>query len=94
VTAHMRRRTLVAFAPLAVILAAAGCDRGPTKAEILKKAEGSATKADLEKALGQPANVDKVGPLETWTYNAADGTVTFTLLAGRVTLSATGDKKK
>jgi hypothetical protein len=69
-----------------------GCD-DPTKAEILKKAEGADTKTLLEKALGQPKDVNKVGPLESWTYSAADGAVTFVIAGDQVTMSATSDTK-
>ena len=56
---------------LALLLA--GCDRTPSKADLLKKAEGVKTKAELEKALGKPSDVEKIGPLEKWTYKASDG---------------------
>ena len=45
------------------------------------------TKADLEKALGPPTNVDKVGPVEKWTYKASDGQVTYIIVADQVTLA-------
>ena len=80
---------------LAVLLMAgalAGCG-DPTKAEILKKSEGADTKALLEKTLGQPDEVKKLGPLESWIYAAADGSVTFFLAGDQVTTSATSDKK-
>jgi hypothetical protein len=72
----------------------AGCDRTPSKADILKKAEGAKSKADLEKALGKPSEVDKVGPLEKWTYKASDGSVTYIIVADLVTLEATGGSGK
>lgn len=89
----MRRRTVVlgGLAPLAIL---AGCDSSPTKAEILKKASGLKTKEELEKVLGPPNNLDKLGPIERWTYNAKDGVVVFTIVAGRVALDETGDRKQ
>jgi hypothetical protein len=88
-----RRLFVTGLAALAVL---AGCDTSPSKADILKKAEGAKTKADLEKALGKPTEVDKVGPIEKWTYKASDGSVTYIIVADNVTLEATGgsDRKK
>ena len=82
-----RRRFM---AGLAAVFVLAGCDQTPSKADILKKAEGVKTKAELEKALGKPTEIDKVGPLEKWTYKASDGSVTYIIVADQVTLEATG----
>jgi hypothetical protein len=79
---------------LAMLMLAAGCDSSPTKAEILKKAAGIKTREELEKVLGQPNNLDKLGPFERWTYNAKDGTVVFTIVGDRVTITETGDRKQ
>ena len=68
------------------------CDA--SKDDILQKAANAETAADLRKALGDPDELSKLGPIETWTYKASDGTVSFTLAAGNVTLSTTGDKKE
>lgn len=87
----LRRRLL--RAGLVVPLALTACDRTPTKADILKKGEGAKTKADLEKALGKPTEVDKLGPVERWKYKAADGSVTYVIIADQVTLETTGGKK-
>lgn len=73
---------------LPLLLAACG---DPDKADILKKAEGIDDKAKLESALGKPAEVSKLGPIERWTYKAKDGTVTFTITGDTVALSNTGD---
>jgi hypothetical protein len=62
----------------------------PTKKDILDKAEGIETKAELEKALGEPDDIGKVGPIERWTYEASDGTVTFVITGERVSLKAAG----
>jgi hypothetical protein len=87
------RRRMVVLGGLVLMAALAGCESPPTKAEILKKAEGAKTRAELEKALGQPNNLDKLGPIERWTYNAKDGTVVFTIIGDRVTITETGDRK-
>lgn len=70
------------------LLALAACG-DPSKGEIIKKAENATTKAELEKALGAPTEVDKVGPLEKWTYKASDGVVVFAIVGDTVTMKAT-----
>ena len=70
------------------LLALAACG-DPSKGEIIKKAENATTKAELEKALGAPTEVDKVGPLEKWTYKASDGVVVFAIIGDTVTMKAT-----
>ncbi|TWT04043.1 hypothetical protein [Reyranella sp. CPCC 100927] len=86
------RRLFLAAGVAAMVLA--GCDQSPSKAEILKKAEGVKTKAELEKVLGKPAELDKVGPIEKWTYKASDGSVTYIIVADQVTLDMTGGSGK
>ncbi|MCW5748581.1 MAG: hypothetical protein KIT36_20495 [Alphaproteobacteria bacterium] len=88
----MQRRILIAG--LAAVAVLAGCDSAPKKADILEKAKGAKTKADLEKALGKPTEVDKIGPVEKWTYKASDGSVTYIIVADQVTLDVTGGNKK
>ena len=79
---------LIAFALLAL-----GC--GPkTKHDILSRAEQVGTKAELERALGAPDEQDKLGPLEVWTYDASDGSVTFLITGEKVTLQATGEREQ
>lgn len=73
------------------MLALSGCS--DNKQDILKKAQGAGTRAQLEAALGKPSDIAKVGPVEKWTYNASNGTVTFILAGDTVTTSVTGDKK-
>ena len=63
-----------------------------SKAEILAKSEDVSDKAALTEALGKPDDIAKVGPLETWTYNASNGTVAFVIAGSTVTLRKTGDK--
>jgi len=74
------------LAVLALGLAACG---PPTKHQILSKAESVQTKAELEAALGAPDDRNKMGPLETWTYEARDGRVTFLITGDMVRLQAT-----
>jgi PBP1b-binding outer membrane lipoprotein LpoB len=87
------RQSFKVIATLALALFLTGCF-GDTKADILKKAKGVDTTEQLEAALGKPDEVDKIGPLEQWTYEASDGKVVFAIVAGKVTLEATQDKAK
>lgn len=82
-------RALASALCLAVLLAGCG---DPTKEEILKKSEGADTKILLEKALGRPNDIKKIGPLESWTYKAADGAVNFVIAGDQVTVTSTEDK--
>ncbi|NIA67745.1 hypothetical protein HBA54_04005 [Pelagibius litoralis] len=77
--------TKIAFV---LLLLLAGCF-APSKADIIKKAEGASTRADLESALGEPSEVSKIGPIEKWTYKAADGAVIFLLAGDSVTFEVT-----
>jgi len=83
-------RFVKAVAALALALLAVAC--GPkTKHDILSRAEKVETKSDLERTLGAPDEQDKLGPLEVWTYDASDGSVTFLITGEKVTLQATGE---
>lgn len=84
------RRYLTALAALPLALMLTACE--PSKDEIIAKADGAETKEQLRDALGAPTEVNKLGPVETWTYEAKDGTVSFLIAGGQVTLSATGEK--
>jgi len=70
-----------------VLLTACG---GSTKEDIVQKARGASTRAELEKALGQPTDIAKLGPMERWTYKARNGEVVFLIVGDAVTLQATG----
>ena len=83
----MRHAIAAALAALALGVAAGG---PPTKHDILKKAEQIETKQALEAALGAPDDVSKLGPVETWTYRAKDGEVTFLITGDHVTFQAAG----
>jgi hypothetical protein len=76
-----------------VLLALAGC--GPSsKEDLIAKARGITTRAELEKALGKPSDIVKVGPVEKWTYQASNGQVVYVIVGDAVTLEATGDAPK
>jgi hypothetical protein len=80
---------------VALLLGLAACG-DPSKQDILEKAKGADTSEKLEKALGKPADMSKLGPIEKWTYKAKDGQVTFVITAGKVMLDVAGgsaDKK-
>lgn len=78
-------RTLFAFFGLLLLAACFA----PSKANLIKKAEGVTSRAELEAALGEPSDVAKLGPLEKWTYQASDGKVIFLLAGNTVTLEVT-----
>jgi hypothetical protein len=86
------RNLIRLFGAVVIVLALAACD--DSKEDILKKAENATTRQELRKAVGDPDEIVKVGPLETWTYQASNGTVTFTLAGDTVTLKVTGAKPR
>ena len=79
-------RKLTVWLSLAA-LALAACSPD-SKHDMLSKTEDVRTKAELEAALGAPHDRDKVGPIETWTYRARDGEVTFLITGDTVRLKA------
>jgi hypothetical protein len=74
----------------AIALAIAACD--DRKEDILKKSENAKTREQLRAVIGDPDDANKVGPIETWTYQASNGSVIFTLAGDTVMLKATSDK--
>ena len=86
----MTRHILVAMLALLLL---AGCSR--SKEDIVGKAREAKTRADLERTLGKPDDIAKLGPVERWTYKASNGEVVFVVVGDTVTLQATGsgDKK-
>lgn len=74
---------------------AVGCSR--SKEDLIEKSRSVSTRADLERALGKPTDISKLGPVEQWTYRASNGTVVFLIVGDKVTLQAAGtpppDKK-
>jgi len=79
------RKPTAALAALALAIVACAPD---TKHEILSKSEHAETLVELEAALGAPDDRNKMGPIETWTYRASDGEVTFLITGERVRLKA------
>jgi hypothetical protein len=71
-----------------------GCSR--SKEDLVQKSRGVGTRAELERALGKPTDISKLGPVEQWTYQASNGTVVFLIVGDKVTMQATGspDEKK
>jgi len=74
-------------APLILLFSLAACG-DPTLADIVKKSEKVETRADLERALGKPQQMTKLGPIETWTYKAKDGEISFLVTGDKVQASA------
>ena len=65
-----------------------------TKEDIIEKARGVSTRAELEKALGKPGDIGKLGPVEQWTYRARNGEVVFVIVGDSVMLQAAGGSLK
>lgn len=87
----MKRSIVALCAVTALVLA--GC--GPSsKEDIVAKARDVKTRAALEKTLGKPDEISKVGPVEKWTYRAKNGRVVFVLVGETVTIEAAGDDQK
>lgn len=84
-------RTIRLLFPLVGLLLLAACF-APSKADLIKKAEGVTSRAELESALGEPSDVSKIGPIEKWTYKASDGSVVFLLAGDTVTFEVTGER--
>jgi hypothetical protein len=77
-----------------VALMLSGCGASSmTKQDVVNKTSNVKTKQELEKALGKPTNFNKLGPLETWTYQVKDGEVNFLITGDTVQLQATSDNK-
>ena len=78
--------------PLVCMLLAAGllagCSR--SKEDLIQKSRGVGTRVKLERALGQPSDISKLGPVEQWTD------VVFLIVGDKVTMQATlsPDEKK
>jgi hypothetical protein len=90
----MRMKSCISIVVLALAIALNGCGAGSmTKQDIVNKTSNVKTKQELEKALGKPTNFNKLGPLETWTYQAKDGEVNYVITGDTVQLQATSDNK-
>ncbi len=55
---------------------------------------GLSKRAELERVLGQPDEITKLGPVETWRYRASNGEVIFLIVGDDVTLQAAGGRDK
>ncbi len=89
----MTRRMITLGPCLLLAFVLAGC--GPsTKEDIVLKAKDAKTRSALEKALGKPDDISKLGPVEKWTYKAKNGQVTFVLVGDTVTIEAAGGSEK
>lgn len=71
----------------ALLLTLTACG-DPTKADIIEKARGVETREQLQKKVGKPTEVSKLGPVEQWTYKAKDGQVVFILTGDSVAMQA------
>ncbi len=85
---RLARYALLLALPL--LLVACGPD---SSADVIKKAEKAGTKTELEKAIGRPTEISKLGPIEQWTYKTKDGQVTFTITGDKVALTTGGTAK-
>src|SRR3546814_5921659 len=80
----IRARSLSALLGLLLL---AGC-LPPSKADLIKKAEGANSRNEREAALGEPSEVSKLGPSEKRTYVASEGEVVFVLAGDMVKLGS------
>lgn len=71
----------------ALLLTLTACG-DPTKADIIEKARGVETREQLQKKVGKPTEISKLGPVEQWTYKAKDGQVVFILTGDSVAMQA------
>ena len=91
------RRVLVAVS-LVLALVLAGCS-ARSKKDLVDKAQGITSKAELEKKLGKPDEVSgQVGipgvvSTETWVYKASDGEVIFQVAGDKVVFGAAREQK-
>ncbi len=88
-----RRQFGAGFAAVVIGAVFSGCG-GRTKEAIVEKTRGVSTRDELEKALGRPDDITKLGPMETWTYKASNGQVVFMIIGDKVTLQAAGDDER
>lgn len=89
----MKTYILKAMAGVLAMLFVTACG-GRTKEDIIQKARNVSTRSELEKALGKPDDIGKLGPVEQWTYKASNGQVVFIIVGEQVTLQATGSSDK
>lgn len=65
----------------------------PSKQDIIRKGKIAKTKSALEAAPGKPDKLDKLGPIEKWTYTASDEKIVFVITGNSVAIQATGKKQ-
>jgi hypothetical protein len=83
-------RSLVRASPWVLAVALFTACGGSTKEDLIQKARDVSTRAELERALGKPSDIAKLGPIERWTYKASNGEVVFIIVGDTVTIQATG----
>lgn len=81
----VRALRLALAVPALVLLAA--CEE-PRKEDIVEKSRGVETRAALEKKIGKPADIERLGPIELWRYRTKNGDVVFVIMGERVALQA------
>jgi len=84
----MSRATTTMLVWLLAVALLGGCSR--SKEDLVEKSRSASTRAELERALGKPNDIAKLGPVEQWTYTASNGTVVFLIVGDKVTLQAAG----
>jgi len=89
----MPAKTMGALVCGLALLGLVACGR-PTKEEIVSKARDIGKRAELERVLGKPDELTKLGPVETWRYKASNGEVVFLIIGDDVTLQAAGSQEK
>ena len=89
----MAAKTMGALMCGLALVGLAACGR-PTKEEIVSKARDIGKRAELERVLGKPDELTKLGPVETWRYKASNGEVVFVIIGDEVTLQAAGSPDK
>jgi hypothetical protein len=84
----MSRTTTMMLVWLLAAVLVGGCSR--SKEDLVAKARDVSTRAELERALGKPSDISKLGPVEQWTYKASNGSVVFLIVGDKITLRAAG----
>lgn len=84
----MSRATTTMLVWLVAVTLLGSCSR--SKEDLVEKSRSASTRAELERALGKPSDIAKLGPVEQWTYKASNGTVVFLIVGDQVTLQAAG----
>ena len=87
------RMTISKALVLGIALALVTSCGSPTKEDIVLRTKNVSTKAELEKTLGKPTDIAKLGPLEKWSYKASNGKVVFIIVGDKVTLETTGSSE-